>query len=797
MSTNLATFADSEFNMRYKEPFITGGLNRKFAVAVPRGIYRGFRIEVDPGAGDRTVQISEDTTGNDHVAIYLTATGYALTLRRDTGDFLLDLSGFSSVTVILAIYASYAVGATTVAYLRAYTEAEYAAASEKNELVILGKVDVPGVGNPVTLPMISDSMRTVPWQSIGEGAIPWVPLHRNAGFEWADTAGAPYTFSAAYWRAVIQSGTATLVPSSSDPHSGDKCMVLDYTSGTVAFLLYQSELMIPVEENQQIRIQLYKKMVNAATFGTLTIETWFFDTSGSWVAGPVINLDTAVDGAYEEIDEIVRVPSGSNVTHLASIYITGTGLTFGASGAAIRFDDFQVWVQTSSLNVNLDRDSKSDVMANSVILRHQDDDWGDRGGQPLLRTRNQNKLRIDRADEKSGSAVTPISLELFGQLLDLGSNLLNSQAQMHTPRITTPLLEATTLYTLLWEIEDPAATAIAPVRIYAFSSINGGLAIVYNASWDGSNWNQDDATKASVFHSMGTSETMLSKDAGAAPWVAWDHNRKIHSTVAALYSDIISGSLALGTELVGTQADVLIPRLTTAMANSGVATEDRTCIFNMPTYSSSFGSIRFYRSRLLANYLEITYNAEWDGSQWDYDNASDGATKIIIGESGLHSWSYSGAGPWNDGVWVREYALYQNSGNYIYLNDKNFRIVNASANSNPVNTTAITNWITAKGIIKSWVTCQTNGGGGISTQQGLNAVASIAGSQLRVSFPGPMLNGSYAVATQVFSGGTFYAFTVVAKALGNVDLQCWTAAGATHPLNTNVLSCMVMVFAEQ
>ena len=90
MPTTLSTFAASEMVMKYQEPYVTQGLNQKMAFINPPGIFRGFRIGVSGTA--MQVNIQADPAELDHVAHYIDAAGYAVTIRRSTGDFAVDLS---------------------------------------------------------------------------------------------------------------------------------------------------------------------------------------------------------------------------------------------------------------------------------------------------------------------------------------------------------------------------------------------------------------------------------------------------------------------------------------------------------------------------------------------------------------------------------------------------------------------------------------------------------------------------------------------------------------------------------
>ena len=149
--TSMLPFADAEIKMRWREPYVTEGPNKKLAGVVPRGIYRGFSLGFH--GSNMLVRVSVDPDKGDHVAVYETDTGmttrYSMRVELTGGDFTLDLTPWPSQLVYIAIYAEYSTLGTTAASLRVYTEAEYAGAAEKDELVILGTVQVPALGNPV------------------------------------------------------------------------------------------------------------------------------------------------------------------------------------------------------------------------------------------------------------------------------------------------------------------------------------------------------------------------------------------------------------------------------------------------------------------------------------------------------------------------------------------------------------------------------------------------------------------------------------------------------------------------
>ena len=56
--TTALTFAANEAKIRWREPYVSEGLNRKFAGVIPRGIYRGFGIQ--PSGAALSIDILAD-----------------------------------------------------------------------------------------------------------------------------------------------------------------------------------------------------------------------------------------------------------------------------------------------------------------------------------------------------------------------------------------------------------------------------------------------------------------------------------------------------------------------------------------------------------------------------------------------------------------------------------------------------------------------------------------------------------------------------------------------------------------
>ena len=60
MPTSLESFISSEIRVKYREQYVSQGLNARVAVVSPAGTYRGFRIEAKPAVND-TITIKADS----------------------------------------------------------------------------------------------------------------------------------------------------------------------------------------------------------------------------------------------------------------------------------------------------------------------------------------------------------------------------------------------------------------------------------------------------------------------------------------------------------------------------------------------------------------------------------------------------------------------------------------------------------------------------------------------------------------------------------------------------------------
>ena len=151
--------------MRWLEPYVSAGLNRKTFKSLPRGVYSGFVVKPGPAAFEVQV-VHDDPEGYGEasgfsagafdpassgwsVAVHASLQGYTstvaiLTAPGGANDFVFDLTARKGSSVYLALFVNYQVGFTTAGEVRVVEAVDLDA---DPTLINLARVDVPLVGS--------------------------------------------------------------------------------------------------------------------------------------------------------------------------------------------------------------------------------------------------------------------------------------------------------------------------------------------------------------------------------------------------------------------------------------------------------------------------------------------------------------------------------------------------------------------------------------------------------------------------------------------------------------------------
>ncbi len=137
-------------DVRWKEPYVSAGLNRKFAGVLAPGVVWGFEVDA-PGGMLVRVWPGDDPDYPESVAL-VDRDGYSLTVRQ-SGEDTVDLAGRAGGTVFIVLEALYAPNQDTVTSLQAVT-------TPADHHVILAKVTIPAGATAITAGMIDFAART-------------------------------------------------------------------------------------------------------------------------------------------------------------------------------------------------------------------------------------------------------------------------------------------------------------------------------------------------------------------------------------------------------------------------------------------------------------------------------------------------------------------------------------------------------------------------------------------------------------------------------------------------------------
>lgn len=327
--TTISSITNTQVKMRWKEPYVSDGLNTKFTGLIPRGIVRGGRME-SAGSGNQVV-IKGDPYSGDIVVAYEDGNGRMMTVNLGTGDVVLDLASLAADEYYIAMYVNYTTGSDTEAEWRAYTQAQLDVAAEKDEVVIFGWVDRDGT-TPIPDDQVDAKQRTSAWMFQPTGQLRPVPVVRNGGFE----------SNFAFWSS---SDSAYITIDETEQHSGARSC--KFSLGDNTLLLNQSGILnavnpIPVVPGDYVRVRGWVKADSvpaAATDYMVVILQWDKDLALATTAtAMVVYFET---GTYDwKLFEVIFQVDGD------ARFIDGVQFKIdpGTLTGTFWFDDFSVEV---------------------------------------------------------------------------------------------------------------------------------------------------------------------------------------------------------------------------------------------------------------------------------------------------------------------------------------------------------------------------------------------------------------------------------------------------------------------
>jgi hypothetical protein len=518
----LAVVVDlTKVKMKWKEIYVSEGLNRKVIPAMAKGIYSGLRL-IQNISSPRQVEVASTPDGT-HAAVHQSAAGFSTTYHDNAGvSTILDLNSASldNQETVIALSITYTIGADTTANWIAYPIADWNALTDaqRAERIVLGTVNVPAPATNITTAMILPSRRTIAWDSVAPGAVPWTPVIQNGGFEHSVDDGT-FIRASSYWQ-LAQHANGEWKVQSTDPYAGIRAMAFNQLIAAAPVAWIDQYIGIPAKAGQLIRYKFRIKNLKVPTGGALTFDLLFADTSfGAFVSASVTVPMVGVDASYRLIEGIVAAPA--NALQLYSVRFTNQ-LNQGSTGIAFRLDDVQVWVETGEAlkAPSSEEQTRRPLSTESIVIESSDDPLADYyGPAALLRMPVNDQLWLTRRDGDVTTG-TPIELALrTARITQLGADLLNTAVRARSARISSAY-SGTHSRTLLLESLQDSGSGEA-IRIYETSA--GHLEVTVNASFDGTNWNKDVGASAATMlsHTPGSLNSYFRAATAAGAWATW------------------------------------------------------------------------------------------------------------------------------------------------------------------------------------------------------------------------------------------------------------------------------------
>ncbi len=471
MPTTLNSFIASEFRMGFREKFVTEGLNQKMAVAMPPGVYRGFRLGTT--ATVNAVAINADLESLDSVALFETSTGFSLTVTR-AGNFEVDLSSFvdvgNPVEVVIALLGTYVVGNVTTAVIKGYELDpidDFTGDPDVDELIVLGTVTIPtNSASAIPSANITSDKRVMAWRNTAPEATSWQPVIKNSHFEYGrdeDGGGFPQ-FASIFWES--SNNTVPWIRANfGDAPSGNFTAGLLLDTGPYTETLTQ-RVGAQILEGQRMLIEFQKKVLLDATGGTGQLNIYFKDSIGVELATESVAFDIdAIDASFVKVVSVLEAPADAAVLDRVEFDMDSVTYTSG-KGTGITLGSAQLWIETPAEDpaVSVERVGEP-LDASSLVIR----------GEDATSDYETVAARISFDGDTSGTAPQ-------------GKIQFKNTNSLHAPALSIP---ATINFQLLFESVPASGSGY---RKYTMA--DGGMFETVNAGFDG-NWFPDDITAKS------------------------------------------------------------------------------------------------------------------------------------------------------------------------------------------------------------------------------------------------------------------------------------------------------------
>ena len=517
MSTILITPSNTLAKMRFQEPFVSEGLNKKLNGIIPNGIVRGGDLVTNTAA--LQVRIDADPNTGDSVYSYIDANGHQLTFRQ-VGAIVLDLAPVASTSVYIAAFIQYTTSTATVVQWRAYTLAELTTApvAEAPEVIVVGRVDVPA-GGPIVASEITPELRRDAWANIAKSTSPWVQVVENGHWDMAEEttiSGSALSHVVSWSNTLLLGASYTWRIVTTAPLSGAHELEILGDGGSDEVQTFFGDRQVGVRPGELIRVRFSIRgsvWGGIGASGVQGVRLTFYDKNKQVLSTQDVT-DSTLSGtfAYTLVDDIVEVPASAAFMCYA-MRLDTDALTPSGS---IFFDEIRVWKQSSQV---LEEDTRQRLGFDTGVAGAAHLTPVATLGATIDDVINETR-RVLNGGVTGGIAnvvaaimgetangfdfnATKMGIKVQRQIKELGASLLGTEADALLARIAANYAPtATGEYTLMWEMPIDSGSA-ETIRLYASEAglsgagVGAAITVTVNASWNGSVWNRDVAAVAS------------------------------------------------------------------------------------------------------------------------------------------------------------------------------------------------------------------------------------------------------------------------------------------------------------
>lgn len=313
---NIPLAADS-VKLRWKEPYVTAGLNQKSIASEPKGVLTGFSVV--PSAGF-VVNVQLDPTLNLSIANVLETTAglYTVTVVQ-TSNVLIDLTAQAGTTCYIVLDAQYAVGSSSAAQVKVVDAAEFALNAD---LVSLAKVNVPALA-PVTVADINMGYRNSSGDAAPAEALAPLNLVANGSFERDVFSAAP-----AFWTDYGGSGLNPFVDNTVSRSGTQSLRLAPGGAVNVSFACNPMSILPGQTARASVWIRSSGVSPIAGGTGVTVLVVWLDDTYAEFANSQLEASFTGGGTTFVQRQALVTAPAGTAAAKLIVSYNNCSGTLY-------------------------------------------------------------------------------------------------------------------------------------------------------------------------------------------------------------------------------------------------------------------------------------------------------------------------------------------------------------------------------------------------------------------------------------------------------------------------------------